>query len=492
MSERRKRLGAWYTPADLVEAVVGGVVDAGWLASRSSTAVRVLDPACGDGRFLAAAAQRITELGRPVELVGVDVDPDAVSRARAALPGASIVEGDALAHAWDGAGFDLVIGNPPYLSQLARGTTRGGAGSRGVGTYGDVAAEFLALGADLADPSGGRLAMVLPQSILASRDAADVRRAIDARATLVWSWWSAVPVFEAQVLTCALAFELGAPTGGAPAVGPGNWARVVTDRQRIPPVPALDTDGTLGDRATLNANFRDQYYGLVGAVVGDTADELPDPFHDPLDDGRPPLITSGLIDPGRSRWAERPITFHRQRIHRPRVDLAALDDAMRRWARRRLVPKVLVANQTAIIEALADPAGAWLPGVPVIGVYPTGCHWDDRPSLETPLPDAADLERSVWEIAAVLTSPVASVSLWHERAGTGLSAGAVRVAPATLAALPWPRGTLDDAVAALRAGDVRACGLAIDRAYGVTGPAATELADWWTAHLGRIEARRDA
>ena len=42
----RKQLGAWYTPPALVDAVVHEAVFDG--------ARTVLDPACGDGRFLRA------------------------------------------------------------------------------------------------------------------------------------------------------------------------------------------------------------------------------------------------------------------------------------------------------------------------------------------------------------------------------------------------------------------------------------------------------
>ena len=107
--------------------------------------------------------------------------------------------------------FDLVIGNPPYLSQLAASTTRGGASARGGGPYADAAVEFLALAADLVDPDGGRVAFVLPQSILSARDAADVTMRLDARSTMFWSAWTGERDFDAQVVTCALAFEFGAP-----------------------------------------------------------------------------------------------------------------------------------------------------------------------------------------------------------------------------------------------------------------------------------------
>ena len=53
-----------------------------------------------------------------------------------------------------GSSFDVVLGNPPYLSQLAAATTRGGASQHGGGPYADAAVEFLALAVRLARPDG--------------------------------------------------------------------------------------------------------------------------------------------------------------------------------------------------------------------------------------------------------------------------------------------------------------------------------------------------
>ena len=116
---------------------------------------------------------------------------------------------DALATPWQDRRFDLVIGNPPYLSQMSASTTRGGASRHGGGPYADAAVEFLALAGELVDPDGGRVALVLPQSLLASRDAAAIRSSIGDRARMVWSWWSDRRVFDAQVHVCVVAFEFG-------------------------------------------------------------------------------------------------------------------------------------------------------------------------------------------------------------------------------------------------------------------------------------------
>jgi hypothetical protein len=465
VSGARKLLGAYYTPADLVAAVVDAAVTAEFVRRRHDRVVRVLDPACGDGRFLQAAGERVRALGGRAELHGVDLDEGAVVTAQSFVGDASIEQGDSLTREWGTDRFDLVIGNPPFLSQLAERTTRGGSSRRGGGPYADAAVEFLALAAELVDHDGGRVAFVLPQSLLASRDAAAVRDRIDSMAAIEWSWWSPERVFEAQVHVCALVLAFGRAATTASA-----WSDVITSRLGVPSLPEFPAaDGTLGDRATLNANFRDEYYGLVPAV-GDH------------DDG-PPLITSGLIDPGRIRWGTEPITFARRRFERPRVDVDRLDAKMAEWARRRLVPKVLVANQTRIVEAVCDPTGAWLPGVPVIAVYPEGTHWDDA---RTAAPGAAG--DAAWEIAAVLTSGFASAWLWHRNAGTGLSAASVRVSPTVLAQLPWPAADVGAGVDALRDGDVRACAGLVDAAYGAADRMG-HITTWWTASLDRIETR---
>ena len=467
MTSARKQLGAWYTPPELMDTVVESVVTPEFVARRSHS-LAVLDPSCGDGRFLVATRRRLESLGATSTLTGCDIDAAAVASARAALPApVELREADALSTTWSTQRFDLVIGNPPFLSQMATATSRGGTSRHGGGPYADAAAEFLALAGQLVDPDGGRVALVLPQSMLGSRDAAAIRESIGARARMFWSWWSDRRVFDAQVHVCVLAFEFGVPE---PVERRSNWSHVVTSRRGVPAVPDdVRADGCLGDRAHLNANFRDEYYGMIPGV-GD--------HH-----SGPRLVTSGLVDPGRSWWGERAVTFAKQRYVRPQVDIGRLDADMVRWARRRLVPKVLVANQTRIVEAVCDPHGEWLPAVPVLGVYPTGAHWDD--DVRRPVDELAE---SAWDIAAVLTSPVASAWLWHRGAGTGLSADAIRLSPVTLGALPWPDGDLGPAVSALRNGDVRGCAAAVDVAYGVVDD--PTLFEWWSALLERIESRQ--
>ena len=296
-SPTRKELGAWYTPPQLVAAVVREAVFDG--------ARTVLDPACGDGRFLRAT-------GLPHQ-TGVDIDEST-----------TFICDDALRRDWGDARFDVVVGNPPFLNQLSRLTSRGGSSRFGGGPYADAAAEFLALSIRLARP-GGRVGMVLPQSLLAARDAAAIRASVDAAAGLRWMWWSNTRMFDAEVRVWAGVWEVGAGTcrvrrSFGPAfeelptmVMPSTWSGLLTGRSS-----AAHDGPTLGDIATFTVDFRDQYYGLVGAV-GDG-------------EAGPPLITSGLIEPGRCLWGERPVRFAKQLYAAPRVAVDRLSPALQRWA----------------------------------------------------------------------------------------------------------------------------------------------------------------
>ncbi|MEP6297132.1 MAG: N-6 DNA methylase, partial [Ilumatobacter sp.] len=50
----RKQRGAWFTPTHLVDALVAAVVTGEFVERRRRRPIHVIDPACGDGRFLVA------------------------------------------------------------------------------------------------------------------------------------------------------------------------------------------------------------------------------------------------------------------------------------------------------------------------------------------------------------------------------------------------------------------------------------------------------
>lgn len=462
-AERSKR-GAWYTPRWLAEDLVARAFE-----TAERPIEQVADPACGGGVFLLAAAEVLAG-ERPVRsaveaLWGCDLDPLAVATTEAALwwwsarrgeptVSAGLVVGDALT-ATRLPPADVVVGNPPFLGQLRTRTAADERRRRAlqvrfgddVRPYTDPAWLFLHVAVDAVRP-GGSVALVQPSSLLGARDAGAVRRRVDERATLVHTWLDDGATFAASVEACAPVLRVGVPHDN-------DWSDALASARGVPPVQLLGT-ATLGDVAHVVAGFRDEYYGLVGAV-------------DEAGSG-PALVTSGSIDPLRYR-ADAPVRFAKRRWAHPTIDVDALDGRAERWVRLQANPKLLVATQTRVLEAAVDAAGDLVGSVPVIVVRPR---------------DPGDL----WRLAAAIHAPVTSAWMLRRSAGTALSNDACKPTAALLADLPLPTDLTawDDAAAvaeAVAGGADRwqELGEVADRAYGVDDPA---LRAWW---LERVPVR---
>lgn len=540
LSTAARDAGAHYTAPEVAEGVVGllgplpgptpgpggGAVRPPGPGSASPHAggPTVWDPACGGGAFLLAAADALSAAGHPPaavagELVwGTDVDPGALIVAEAALalwaevhgaggahPGGQLVLADALLAPRPGpaVGFDVVVGNPPFQGQLAGGSVRSGvqrralqaAWGRVIGPYTDTAAVFLVAGARALAP-GGALAMVLPTSVLAARDAAEARVAATAVADLVGLWVAVDAVFDAAVDVCApvlrrpggpggpdgaadvdigrqapsvqrwrgRAFEALAPARPARPVGRGGrratpWSALALGALGVPE-PEHRSAGRLADLAVAAAGFRDEYYGLVGHVL-----EAPSPEPSDLPPHLAPLVTSGLVDPGRCAWGRRPARFGGRRWDRPVVDrdaVAAAGGRAAAWVSSTAGPKVVVASQTRVGEAAVDEAGTWVASTPTVVVR-------------------SDPDR-LWEVAAVVCSPVAAGVLLGVGAGGGRSADAIRPTVASVLDLPLPVDgeAWRTGAQALRHGDLARFASAMAAAYD-REPGALEA--WWTARL---------
>jgi len=109
--KHRRALGAVYTPRPIVDSMVA------WAASEGPIE-RVVDPGCGSGRFLLAAARQF----RNASLIAIEVDPLAalILRANLALSGHAararvIVDDYRSVELLPIKGSTLFIGNPPYV-----------------------------------------------------------------------------------------------------------------------------------------------------------------------------------------------------------------------------------------------------------------------------------------------------------------------------------------------------------------------------------------
>ncbi|MFG1265388.1 MULTISPECIES: Eco57I restriction-modification methylase domain-containing protein [Xanthobacter] len=150
----RKQSGAYFTPADVAQALVS------WALRHDSD--RLIDPSCGDGQFLAIHHN----------CVGIEQNPASAEAAISAAPWALVHKGDFFA--WAGQTherFECAAGNPPFIRyQSFKGEVRRRAlelcAQHGAHFSGLTSswAPFLVATAALLTP-GGRMAFIVPAEI---------------------------------------------------------------------------------------------------------------------------------------------------------------------------------------------------------------------------------------------------------------------------------------------------------------------------------------
>lgn len=107
--ERRRTVGAFYTPPEIVEPMVT------W--AMASNPGRLVDPGCGSGRFTAAALRRDLSL----QILAIDLDPHATLLTRAAICALGATAGRVVCADYltclvpEYQGRTAWVGNPPYV-----------------------------------------------------------------------------------------------------------------------------------------------------------------------------------------------------------------------------------------------------------------------------------------------------------------------------------------------------------------------------------------
>jgi hypothetical protein len=153
-SPNHKASGAYYTPDAVAQSLLRWAL--------RSTDDRLLDPSCGDGRFIAGHRNS----------VGIEQDPVAAKSAIEHAPGALVHEGDFFAWASNTTErFDCAAGNPPFIRyQTFKGEVRETAlrlcervGARFNGLASSWAPFLVATSSLL--KAGGRMAFVVPAEI---------------------------------------------------------------------------------------------------------------------------------------------------------------------------------------------------------------------------------------------------------------------------------------------------------------------------------------
>lgn len=293
--------GAFDTPVDMARRVVRAA-----LRSVEGELVTGLDTACGTGAFLLA----MQEAGVP-EVYGTDIDEAALAVARVAVPGARVVQDDALRH---GPIVDLLCGNPPYVPpELQDRELRLELRRRFPWLRGrfDLVVPFAAVAMDRVRP-GGAAGFVLPFPALVQPYGATLRRRwLERHRVVELTGPMSFPGVNVDVGLVVLQASRGPhplPSGVAseevlwlenvpldPALLPGDVDLVESVRARC---------ARLGDLATVDT-------GLVAHGPSGGKSEL---LHDAPGPGRKPFADAKEFFAGERKW----IDYLPKKMHRPK------------------------------------------------------------------------------------------------------------------------------------------------------------------------------
>jgi len=255
--KERKVRGHFSTPPSLVERILDAC---GYCPEDDLSQIRVLDPACGSGNFLAGVARRLVASGKRLGLSraellsavqrniwGFDPDPVACFLAEMQLrtvlmdePSACenteltmssadteksplslhIHQADGLAFSWgEYEGIDLFLANPPYLAAKNSDLSCYSLAQRS--GQADSYLLFLDLALRVVRP-GGWIGLVLPDPVLARTNAAQERQRL-LKETTVHALWHLSGVFSAYV---------GAVVIVAQKTGPSSLHQISWSREK--------------------------------------------------------------------------------------------------------------------------------------------------------------------------------------------------------------------------------------------------------------------
>lgn len=477
----RHSTGGYYTPPELARVVVRRalepllerVVSAGattyWRDLRQALGIKIIDPACGDGNLLVAAAEYLVEWissrfhklsedrlrGAVVRrcLYGIDLQLEAVAAAERrllVLAGDRIGSGVVLARHlrcadsllanlesfWPkvaAGGFDAVVGNPPFVDAetMARTTperrTEYCVRWKTAGGNWDLSVPFVELSVELARP-GGQISLVLPNKLLSARYAAALRKHLRRFRLRSLDDFSAMPLFAgADVYPIVMHVERSAPSNcdtieiagagqeHAGTVAHEAFARLPDDAWHLLLSPRLAEYAEiwrhcvpLGTLAEIRgAATVAEAYAMADAIVDGGGDLA-----------RYPMVNTGTLRRFSHAWGLSPLRYLGRSYLRPMI---ARSELQARWPRRAAqagAPKVIVAGIAKELRAYFDARGELLAAKSTVVI--TSSQIDLR------------------LLAALLNSRWMSEFYRAHYGGLALQGGYLQFTTAHLRALPFP------------------------------------------------------
>lgn len=339
--ESRRRKGAYYTPAGLIDRLLSFALDP--LLPKLGSKIKVFDSACGSGAFLLKACHRIAAQtgctpGQAAEhcVFGCDIDATAVALCRLTLwlhtghyPLSNITLQNTLVTPLqdlpNGGVFNVIVGNPPFGSVLDRRVPNEVSNLRSthfqkLGGTADLSYYFASKAQDLI-AHGGRIGLVLPRAFLSAPSSKNLRAPHDPSFQLLESCRRTDAFEGASIPVCLVGYS---HTGVSPQTAPDKKAD-------LPLALELSASLTVGEAYDISAVVQERERG----------------------DGRK-LLTTGLIDPGESHWGRSPCRFLKATYKFPRVASHHLRPLRDGQSNR---PKLLVAGLSRTLECYLD-AGA--------------------------------------------------------------------------------------------------------------------------------------
>ena len=447
--DQRRAGGVYYTPPEIVRLIVDLTLE----PLRGPP--RVLDPACGAGEFLVAASERIASrfgfiaAGRSIH--GVDIDGSAIAAAQQRLQESGVTlhhlfVADALNDdRLPPASFDVVLGNPPYLSirQLAKSlpTERTAALKNRFRTARgnfDLYVLFIERALELLRP-GGRCGFVIPNKWATLDYARTCRELLLEQATIeqVIDLSNERAFAKASVYPYVLVFRKE-PAKSRHLIKVCEYQQTRPSFDPQTEAQAIDVGHTVQQRALCAAAFTfavpldvearvpTQPLGNVAKLscgtAGYSARRIADCLRD-VEEGDPnrenaaDFITSGNIDRYQIRLGD--VRYLNHTYDRPRLPFDSPEVSA---AKRKLFtePKIVIAGMSRRMEAAWDAVGLAL-GVQVFA--------------------ASDCQIDPFYLLALLNSKLLSFLFATRFAAKRLAGGYLAINKGQLARLPVVVGT---------------------------------------------------
>lgn len=269
-------------------------------------------------------------------------------------------------------GFDIVIGNPPYIDSETMKNNMPSMRSMYKTLYScatgnwDIYVVFIERGMQLL-ANGGVESLIVPNKLIASKYTQNIRtRICQSFSLLVLRDYSRVSVFEAFVYPCVFLIQNESLDTPALFQTMSNIDKVFSasyinkeifkkdifwDKYFLPPKTQsiIQKINSYQPISTLNVNI----YGA--ATVSEAYDIKPliEEYHDSAEKYFK-FINTGTIDPYKSYWGIKRTQYIKGTYIRPIINMPALKDFSSRRYEQSISPKIIVAGMSLNFEAIYD------------------------------------------------------------------------------------------------------------------------------------------